>query len=101
LSTCIVNYGRLVTDAETLKKINCPLLGIFGENDQNINPTVVGTFQDALNKAGIKNKIIIYPGVGHAFMNPDNAKLYNKRTTEEAQKEIYMFLDTYLKQNSK
>lgn len=101
LSACVVNYGRLVTDTETLKKINCPLLGIFGENDQNINPTVVGTFKDALGKAGIKNKIITYPGVGHAFMNPDNPKLYNKQTTAEAKTEISTFLDTYLKQDNK
>jgi carboxymethylenebutenolidase len=97
LSVCVICYGRLVTDVETLKKIKGPVLGIFGENDQNINPTIVNSFEDSLNKAEIKSKIFIYPGVGHAFMNPHNLKLYDRTTTEKAWKEIYAFLNNHLK----
>ncbi len=101
LSACVICYGRLINDVETLKKIKGSVLGIFGENDQNITPSIVNSFEESLNKAGIKNKIYIYPGVGHAFMNPNNSKLYNKSTTEKAWKEIYVFLDNHLKQIKK
>jgi carboxymethylenebutenolidase len=101
LAVCIINYGRLVTDNETLKKINCPVLGIFGEKDQNITPDNVKEFEKSLNEADIKNKIIIYPGVGHAFMNPTNTTLYDEHTTRKAWNETYSFLNNNLKRESK
>ena len=100
LSACVINYGSLITDISTLKKINCPILGIFGENDQNINPSVVKEFQDSLNQAGIENKIIIYPGAGHAFMNPNNSDRYNETAAEKAWNETFTFLNKNLKKNN-
>jgi carboxymethylenebutenolidase len=101
LSACVICYGRLVTDAGTLKKINCPVLGIFGENDQSITPATVRIFKESLDGEGIKNKITVYPGVGHAFMNPGNSGLYNKNSSQKAWEEIYTFLDSYLKLSHK
>jgi len=96
LSACVICYGRLVTDEESIKNINPPILGIFGEQDRGITPDDVKNFQQALNKAGKENKIIIYPGVGHAFMNQNNKQGYDSTTTEKAWEEIYNFLDKYL-----
>lgn len=96
LSACNINYGAMITDTSLLKKINCPVLGIFGEKDQNLNPQKVKTFQDSLDQAGIKNKIIIYPGVGHAFMNPTNSG-HNEEITNKAWEEIFTFFDDNLK----
>ncbi len=101
LAMCVINYGRLVKETEILKKINCPLLGIFGENDQSISASDVKEFGKALNDAGISNKIIIYPDSGHAFMNPANKNLYNRSVAEKAWKEIYAFLDYNLMQKTK
>ncbi|HSD64335.1 MAG TPA: dienelactone hydrolase family protein [Ignavibacteriaceae bacterium] len=97
LSACVICYGRLINDVDQLRKIKCPVLGIFGEKDQGITPTIVKAFEDSLNIAGIKNKIIIYPGVSHAFMNPNNSGLHQAETTEKAWKEIFAFLDNNLK----
>jgi carboxymethylenebutenolidase len=97
LAVCIISYGRLVSDTETLKNLKCSVLGIFGENDQNITPDDVGKFEKSLNEAGVRNKIVIYPGAGHAFMNPGNKNLYNKMTAEKAWEEIYSFLNNNLK----
>jgi carboxymethylenebutenolidase len=99
LSACVICYGRLVSDEEALKKIGCPVLGIFGENDKNIIPENVQQFEKALNKAGVENNILIYPGAGHAFMNPKNKELYNETVTEKAWNEIYTYLDNNLKRN--
>ena len=97
LSACVICYGRLITDNDKLKKINCPLLGIFGENDRNITTDNVHEFKNSLNQTGINNKIFIYPGAGHAFMNPGNDALYNKEAASEAWNQIYSFLSRNLK----
>ncbi len=97
LAACIILYGRLIKDIESLKKINCPLLGIFGENDRNITPADVNEFRNSLNMTDVIHKIIIYPGAGHAFMNPGNTDLYNKEATSKAWNEIYSFLTKNLK----
>lgn len=101
LSACVINYGRLINDTDLLKKINCPVLGIFGEEDKGIPPVDVKLFEKSLNEAGIKNKIIIYPGVGHAFMNPANTTLYNEAVSEKAWTETYSFLKNNLMREHK
>ena len=97
LKASVVCYGRLVTDESTVRKINCPLLGIFGEMDRGITPEDVKEFEESLNKEGKKNNIIIYRNVGHAFMNPNNKQGYNKEITDKAWNEIFTFLDQNLK----
>ena len=48
------------------------VLGIFGENDQQIPVAEVAVFEQALTSLGIPNEVTIYPGVGHAFLNAEN-----------------------------
>lgn len=95
LKACVINYGSLVTDDE-IKKINCPILGIFGEQDRGISPNDVKKFEESLKEAGKKEKIIIYRNVGHAFMNP-NTEGYSFETSHLAWDEIYTFLNKNLK----
>ena len=99
LAACVISYGRLVTDIQTLKRIKCPVLGIFGEKDRNITPSSVKSFKESLTEAGIKNKIIIYPDAEHAFMNPMNSHLYNKTAAGKAWDETYDFFNNNLKPN--
>lgn len=97
ISACVIAYGRLVTDQSVIEKIECPVLGIFGEADRGISVADVKAFEHALNEAEIENKIIIYPETGHAFMNPGNEKGYNEKAAAEAWNEIYNFLNDNLK----
>ncbi len=96
LDACIIAYGRLTDDINEIKKINCPVLGIFGEKDPNITPAKVNQFEKLLTDEGKENKIVIYPDVSHAFMNPDNTKVYNDSTADKAWDEIFSFLDENL-----
>ena len=96
LDACIIAYGRLTNDVNEVKKINCPVLGIFAENDPNITPAKVHDFENLLNDEGKENHIIIYPNVSHAFMNPGNTRGYSDSTANEAWNEIYSFLDENL-----
>ncbi len=97
LNACVINYGALITEKETIDKINCPILGIFGEQDKGIPPETVNKFKNAAKAEGKDVEIHIYPAVGHAFMNPANKSGYNKATADEAWNEIYSFLNNNLK----
>src|ERR1700692_1191496 len=38
LAADVINYGHLATDPDVLKKINAPVLGLFGGQDRGITP---------------------------------------------------------------
>ena len=44
LAATVINYGHLATDTEALKKINAPILGLFGAQDHGITPEDVKKF---------------------------------------------------------
>ncbi|MGA9295432.1 MAG: dienelactone hydrolase family protein [Ignavibacteriaceae bacterium] len=96
LSACIIAYGRLTDEINEVKKINCPVLGIFAEKDPNITPEKVHDFENLLKNEGKENHIFIYPNVSHAFMNPGNKNGYDESTANEAWNQIYSFLDENL-----
>jgi carboxymethylenebutenolidase len=96
LAATVIAYGRLVMDPDQLKKINSPLLGIFGEKDRGIPPSDVRKFEKLLNEQGVQNAIHIYDGVGHAFMNPNNRGGFNKESADDAWRKIYRFFDEQL-----
>ena len=96
LKAAVMNYGSLLSDPANVKKIRCPLLGIFGETDRGIPLMDVQNFEKSLKDAKKENKIIIYRNVGHAFMNPNNKDGYNQEITERAWREIFAFLEKHL-----
>lgn len=97
LKAAVINYGSIVTDQAEIKKISCPILGIFGETDRGIPVMDVQNFEQALKDVKKQNKIIIYRNVGHGFMDPKNKEGYNSEITERAWREIFAFLEKHLK----
>lgn len=97
LAAAVLCYGRLVTDSEEIKKINCPVLGIFGETDRGIPSASVKAFEREAQKLDKQVRTTIYPRVGHAFMNPNNKNGYDAETAKEAWQRIFAFLDSKLK----
>ena len=95
LAATVIYYGNLVNDTNELSKINWPVLGIFGNQDQSIPVKSVNAFEQALNETGITNEIYIYPGVGHAFANPSGDN-YAPAETADAWKKTLAFLKKYV-----
>jgi carboxymethylenebutenolidase len=99
LAADVINYGHLATDPDALKKINAPILGLFGALDQGIPPADVKKFAETLQGMGKKIDIKIYDDAGHAFENPDNKNKpgYQAADAANAWKRTVSFLAENLK----
>jgi len=96
LDATVIYYGSLVTDTKTLSTITWPVLGIFAELDKGIPVSTVHDFENSLNQLKIKNEIIIYPGVDHAFANPSGSS-YAPNASQDAWQKTLDFLNSNLK----
>jgi carboxymethylenebutenolidase len=98
IKACAMCYGRVVTDADKLKSLNGPVLGVFGAEDRGIPPAAVRKFEAALKEAGKKvERIHIYPNAGHGFMRGGGNRAYNAEAAKEAWGEIDKFFAKALK----
>jgi carboxymethylenebutenolidase len=97
LTAAVINYGHLAVDADSLKKINASILGIFGGQDRGIPVEDVKKFEQTLKELGKKVEIVIYPNAGHAFENPNNKAGYRADDAADAWKRTVKFLENTLK----
>ena len=97
LAATVINYGHLATDPEALKKINAPILGLFGAQDRGITPDDVHKFEQALKQLGKKIDIKIYDDAGHGFENPNNKDGFRAEDAADAWRCITGFLASTLK----
>jgi carboxymethylenebutenolidase len=68
LKAVVVAYGP-APDSADVKRIQAPVLGIYGESDERINarlPEVTA----AMQSAGKTFSSEVYPGTGHGFLKP-------------------------------
>jgi carboxymethylenebutenolidase len=97
LAATVVYYGSLITDPAgfgALAQTGGPLLGIFGEDDRQIPVAEVRAFEQALTTAGIEHQVTVYPGVGHAFVQPDTLAVPGP--AQDAWAETLAFLERHL-----
>jgi len=99
LAATIIYYGDLIDDRPQLSKIEWPVLGIFGSEDQSIPVDQVNKFEESLNALNIPNEIYVYEGVGHGFANPTGDNFAPEETQDAWQKTL-TFLDRHLKDNA-
>ncbi|PYX90593.1 MAG: dienelactone hydrolase family protein [Acidobacteria bacterium] len=97
LAADVINYGHLAVDENSLKKINSPILGIFGGKDRGIPVEDVKKFEQILKQLGKKVEIVIYPDAGHGFENPNNKEGYRPQDAADAWKRTVDFLASTLK----
>jgi carboxymethylenebutenolidase len=97
LAATVINYGHLATEPSELKKINAPMLGLFGGQDRGITPEDVKKFQEDMEQLGKKIEVTIYPDAGHAFENPNNKQGYRAGDAADAWQRTVSFLATNLK----
>lgn len=91
--------GGMTTKVEDLRKLQGPLLGIFGNTDKNPSPRDVDALEAALKEAGKTDvEIHRYDGVGHAFASESARKvgLYNEEKAKEAWAKTWVWLEKKL-----
>jgi len=97
LAACVIDYGKVGTTASEVKPINCPVLCNFAQLDPTYTPAMGKSFEEAMKAGGKEIEFYDYPGVSHAFMNPNNTTGYNEPQSKIAWKRIFAFLDENLK----
>ncbi len=77
------------------KDLSCPLLGLFGADDQYPSPEHVAELEDALQKAGKTYEFHSYEGAGHAFFATDRPS-YRPEAANDGWRRIWDFFGRYL-----
>ena len=50
-------------------QITCPILGLYGSDDENPSPADVAVLQGCFEASGVVHEMHSYAGAGHAFLN--------------------------------
>ena len=95
LDATVIYYGTLATDEATLQRIDGPVLGIFGSEDQVVPIEDVRAFDETLGELGVEREIHVYEGAGHAFANP-SGESFRPEDTRDAWAKTLDFLDRSL-----
>ena len=106
MKACVSWYGQLrpaktpairtVGPLDVSKRINCPLLGLYGEADLGIPVADVKEMEAALRAVGKTTQFVIYSGAPHAFF-ADYRPSYRPEAAKDAWDRCVAWLDRYLK----
>jgi len=77
------------------KDLSCPLLGLFGADDQYPSPQHVAELEEALKQAGKAYEFHSYEGAGHAFFATDRPS-YRPEAAKDGWQRIWDFFGRYL-----
>lgn len=99
--------GRVVADPGELSErqpvapidmtpnLSCPLLGLFGEEDNNPSPEQVSTTEQELRKHGKTYEFQMYENAGHAFFSVDRAS-YRPEAAIDGWQRVWAWFERYL-----
>ena len=91
-----LNDKRPVAPIDLTDKMTAPLLGLFGNDDENPNRDQVNRTEAALKKLGKNYEFHRYDGAGHAFFNYARAPAYRGDQATEGWKKVYAFFKKHL-----
>lgn len=84
-----------VAPIDYTKDLSCPLLGLFGEEDQNPTPHHVQMLEQELKKYDKKYEFHMYPKAGHGFFYYDRPS-YRQEAAVDGWKKLFAFFEKYL-----
>ena len=97
IGACVNFYGIHPNVKPDYGKLSAPVLGLFAEKDQFVNPTTARAVDTAIKAAGKPSEIHIYPNVDHGFFNDDRPDVYNKAAAQDAWRRTLEFFRKHLK----
>jgi carboxymethylenebutenolidase len=84
-----------VAPMDYTKDLSCPILGLFGEEDQSPSPAQVDQHEQELKKHGKTYEFHRYPGAGHGFFYYHRPN-YRQQQAVDGWEKIFAFLEKYL-----
>ena len=92
----LLNAMRPVAPIDMTNDLACPVLGLFGNDDQNPNRDHVNRLEEALKKAGKSYDFHRYDGCGHAFFNAARVA-YRPEQAADGWAKVMAFYNKHLK----
>ena len=90
-----LNENMPVAPIDLTADLSCPLLGLFGEDDQNPSPAQVELHEAALKQHGKSYEFHNYPDAGHGFFYHDRP-MYRVEQAMDGWQRIFEFFGRHL-----
>jgi carboxymethylenebutenolidase len=90
-----LNAKRPVAPIDLTEQLRAPLLGIFGNDDQNPNADQVNRTEATLKRLGKSYEFHRYDGAGHAFFNTSRAA-HRPEQAADGWEKVFAFLRKHL-----
>lgn len=90
-----LNEHQPVAPIDYSEDLNCPLLGLFGNEDKRPSPADVDSIEAKLQKYGKTFQFHRYEGAGHAFFTV-NSPAYNQPAADAGWQQIFTWFRKYL-----
>ena len=87
-----LNDKRPVAPITMTADMHCPLLGIFGNDDDNPSPAEVDATEEELKLLGKTYEFYRYDGAGHAFFSTDRYR-YRPEQAVDAWGKVFNFFN--------
>jgi carboxymethylenebutenolidase len=91
----LLNAKRPVAPIDLTQGLRCPLLGLFGNDDENPNADQVNRTEAELKRLGKVYEFYRYDGAGHAFFNTARVS-YRPEQAADGWAKVFKFLQTHL-----
>ena len=92
----MVPWGPGPAPFDLSAQIECPVMGLFGEDDPNPNPADVAKIDAELTRLGKTHEFHSYAGAGHAFMN-EGRPSYREEASVDAWGRCLQWFERYLR----
>jgi carboxymethylenebutenolidase len=90
-AACVDFYGIHPNVKPNYAALEAPVLLIFGEHDPSVTPANGRELAKAIQAAGKKAEVLVYPG-GHAFFNDQRPEAYHEASAKDAWEKTLAFL---------
>lgn len=92
----LLTAKRPIAPIDLTEKMSAPLLGLFGNDDENPNRDQVNRTEAKLKQLGKTYEFHRYDGAGHAFFNYARGPAYRAEAAADGWKKVFAFYNKYL-----
>jgi carboxymethylenebutenolidase len=93
LAAAVPFYGPFPENGN-LRGAKAAVLGIYAELDSRVNASRPAA-RSALRRAGLRHRIVTFPGVDHAFFNPTGSR-YDREAASAAYRQMLNWFATHV-----